>query len=82
MEMLQEIFAQALISGKIQIAFHSGELAITDVLEGICYQTLTKIKAIIQDDSLKDEACFMQIEEIVCALEEVGIDCGIRHDFG
>ena len=82
MELFQEIFAQAVISGKIQIAFHDGEQTIAEILDSTCYQALARIKAIIQDDSLSDRECFEKIEEIVCVLEKIGISCGCRHDFG
>jgi len=52
------------------------------VIEMQCYQVLERIKAIIKDDSLEDPECFDRIEEIVCALEDIGINCGGRHDFG
>lgn len=48
----------------------------------MCYQALEKIKAVVQDDSLSDGECFMRIEEIVCALEDLGSGGGPRHDFG
>lgn len=52
------------------------------IVESICYQALKKIKAIIEDDSLDDPECFMKIEQIVCALENIGSSGGTRHDFG
>ena len=55
---------------------------VSEVIEGRCYQALQRIKAIIQDDSLEDPACFQKIEEIVCALESIGSNGGGRHDFG
>lgn len=47
-----------------------------------CYQALQKIKAVIQNDSLTDNECFMKIEEIICAFEALGSGGGSRHDFG
>jgi len=41
-----------------------------------------KIKAVIEDDSLEDRDCFIKIEEIVSAFEDIGSTCGPRHDFG
>lgn len=55
---------------------------ITQIIEMECYKTLQKIKTVLEDDSLEDSACFMKIEEIVCAFEEMGVNCGDRHDFG
>lgn len=37
---------------------------------------------ILADDALSDETCFAKIEAIVSLLEELGVDCGSRHDFG
>ena len=56
--------------------------SLVDLIELNCYQTLKKIKAIIEDDSLDDPECFYRIEQIVCAFEEIGSDGGNRHDFG
>lgn len=82
MELFEEIFTQAISSGKIQVTFRGMEDTVAEVMDRICYQTIAKIKAVIQDDSLSDRECFAKIEEIVCALEEIGINCGSRHDFG
>ena len=42
---------------------------------------LRKIRDILADDTLDDPACFARIEAIVSLLEDLGIDCGERHDF-
>lgn len=34
------------------------------------------------DETLSDETCFAKIEAVVSLLEELGIRCGGRHDFG
>lgn len=44
-------------------------------------RALLKIRDILADDTLSDENCFHRIETIVCLLEDLGIDCGARHDF-
>lgn len=41
--------------------------------------TLQKIKAVLEDDSLDD---FMCVEAIVLVFESTGISVGYRHDFG
>ena len=82
MVLLKEIFLQALNSGEISVSFSSAEGSIADVINGKCYQALQKIKAVMEDDSLGDQECFMKIEEIICVLEEVGSSGGFRHDFG
>ena len=82
MELLQQIFLQAVRTGEIFVTFSGAESSIAEVINGKCYQALQRIKEIVQDDSLADDACFMKIEEIVCALEEIGSNGGSRHDFG
>ena len=52
------------------------------LVEMKCYQAIQSIRRILADDSLEDPECFYRIEEIVCALENVGADGGGRHDFG
>lgn len=47
-----------------------------------CFHALAKIKCILEDDSLRDEECFYQIEEIINIFEDLGSECGNRHDFG
>ncbi len=43
---------------------------------------MREIRGIIRNDALDDADCFEMIEKIVCLLEEKGINCGGRHDFG
>ena len=45
-------------------------------------RALLRIRDILADDTLSDESCFQRIEAIVSLLEDLGIDCGGRHDFG
>lgn len=45
-------------------------------------RALLRIRDILADGSLSDETCFWKIEAIVSLLEELGVDCGGRHDFG
>ena len=45
-------------------------------------RALLRIRDILADDSLSDERCFQKIEAVVTLLEELGISCGGRHDFG
>jgi len=82
MELYKEILSHVLAHAEVQITFPGGEPDIAKVVEGTCYQALQKIKAIIEDDSLENEACFMKIEQIVCVFEEIGSNGGSRHDFG
>lgn len=52
------------------------------LVEMKCYQTIRQIYDIVSDDTLEDAECFQRVEEIVCALDELGIGGGGRHDFG
>ena len=82
MELYKEILAHALMYGEIQITFRGQEPDISRIVEGTCYKALQRIKAVIEDDSLEDNECFMKIEEIVNVLEDIGSGGGNRHDIG
>lgn len=45
-------------------------------------RALLRIRDILADETLSDETCFAKIEAVVSLLEELGICCGGRHDFG
>ena len=47
-----------------------------------CFSALSKIRALLADNSMDDPECFERIERIVCEMESLGLDCGGRHDFG
>ena len=81
-DLLGDILAKAIAAGQIQISFNGIGRTVAGVVEGECFQVIQKIKAILEDDSLDDPECFYKIEEIVCALEEIGSNGGNRHDFG
>ena len=82
MDLYKEILIHALSNGEITIKFPNEVTDIEKIIEGACYSTLCKIKAILDDDNLDDTECFERIEEIVCAFEEIGSNGGFRHDFG
>lgn len=78
MELYQEILCHVLANETVQISFPQLENTdVTKIVELRCYQALHKIKAILEDGE-----CFQQIEAIVCTFEELGSNCGSRHDFG
>jgi len=81
-DLFADILTQAIATGEIQISCSGMDRTIAEVVEGECFQTIKKIKAIIDDDSLDDRDCFCKIEEIICALEGIGSNGGNRHDFG
>lgn len=51
------------------------------LVEMKCYQLIQKIHEIVSDDTLDDPECFWRIEQIICALEEFGIDGGRKTRF-
>lgn len=44
-------------------------------------RALLRIRDILADGGLSDEACFAKIEAVVSLLEALGVSCGGRHDF-
>lgn len=82
MDLYKEILTHILAHEDINITFPNLRIDAERIVEMACYRALKKIKAIIEDDSLSDEMCFIKIEKIIYALEEVGGNGGIRHDFG
>lgn len=51
------------------------------VIQNIAYQTLEKIKLILEEDQLDDRECFVRIEKIIRLYKKIGSSCGSRHDF-
>lgn len=45
-------------------------------------RALRSIQEILAVDTLDDPECFHRIEAIVSLLEDMGLSCGGRHDFG
>ena len=82
MKLYQEILAHYLSQQDAQILFPDLHLDAYAVIESECLQIIQEIQTIIVDDCLDDPECFMRIEKIVSILEDHGIDCGTRHDFG
>ena len=82
MKLDAEILAHLLSQENAQIVFPDLQLNAAEIIELQCYQTLCKIRQILQDESLDDQNCFERIEQIVCEFEAIGSSCGNRHDFG
>lgn len=81
MEMWQEIFCNILQQEKTEIIFPQAP-DFGKVFENKCYRALCEIKAVLEDDSISDEDCFMKIEEIMSVFSRLGSPVGNRHDFG
>lgn len=82
MELYKEILLHALSQEPMSILFPQLQITAEQLIESVCYRALQRIKAIIEDDSLTDESCFLKIEEIINTLEDIGLYAGPRHDFG
>ncbi len=54
------------------------DTTLTEIAHDLCFQTLAKIHGIVTSD-LSDFEC---LEQIVCALEDINLSGGSRHDFG
>lgn len=80
-DLYKEILIKVLQNEEAEIRFPNLKLSAEEIVEMVSYRALKNIKKIIQDDSLTDEQCFTQIEEIICVLEKIGSDGGSRHDF-
>lgn len=84
MELYNEILIQVLSEKIADIILEHISINIDadQLVQETCYQTLQRIKTIVEDDTLDDPECFHRIEKIVCTLEERNISTGSRHDFG
>lgn len=82
MQLYKEILTQILSNQEIHITFPNLNINPTVIIQSESYQALQKIKAVIHDDSLTDNECFMKIEEFICVFEALGSNGGTRHDFG
>ena len=82
MDLYREMLIHALGHENICVTFPQLQTPPAQLVENACYIAIQKIRAILCDDELSDADCFAKVEEIVCALEEAGVNCGNRHDFG
>ncbi len=79
-----ELWRELLVSGLQDESYKLnciGDNTLKKIIKDKCYKALLGIKQVIDDEKLKDEDCFIKIEEIICKLVEDGIFCD-RHDFG
>lgn len=82
MEFYKDILINILSESHVEVTFPNIQVEISELVELKCFQTLKRIKAVIEDDSLDDIDCFNRIEEIIRTLENIGSNGGLRHDFG
>ena len=81
MELYKEILSKVLENEEIQVVFPHLKINAAEIVAEKSYAALLKIKKILEDTKLGDDECFEKIEEIVRVFEELGSDCGARHDF-
>lgn len=77
MELYEEILCET-IAREVIPSLHLDTAALVELK---CYQAILEIRKIVADPALDDSECFHRVEEIVNALEEIGIGSGPRHDF-
>ena len=82
MELAVELLAKLLERREINVSFPTLDLTAKDLLESASYRALCQIQAILKDDDLSDPEYFQKIEAVVQTLEDMGVSCGNRHDFG
>ena len=82
MDLLYEILARIIEQEAAKTMSSDLRIRALEMVDMQCYWTLKKIKAIIEDESLDDPECFLRVEAIINAIEDVGVACGARHDFG
>ena len=82
MDLYLDLLVKILAKGEVQIHFSGIDLDVNRLICEKCYQALSEIKKVIEDDTLEDPECFTRIEKIVCVLEALGSNGGTRHDFG
>ena len=82
MKLSVEILAHLLSQENAQIVFPELKINAGEIVEMQCYQALCRIREIVRDDTLEDKECFERIERIICELEAIGSNGGMRHDFG
>ena len=75
------MLAKFLENDKTAQIFLNYETSIEQIVKSECYMALEKIQAVVRNDSLSDPECFTRVEEIICALEDIGGNCGSRHDW-
>lgn len=81
MDLFQELLLE-ICREKIQIEMREWDLEqIGAQVNKAALQLLQQIKLILEDDAFSDSACFHQIEALVCAFEQAGLDIAYRHDF-
>lgn len=82
MDLFTQLFIKALEGQKVEVAFTNESFDLKESIESASVAALGRIREILKDTTLEDPECFKKIEAIVCEYEALGLDCGVRHDFG
>ena len=82
MDLAIQLLSKLLERRQIRVTFPDLNLTAQEMVEASSYQALCQIREILRDDSLSDPECFEKIERFVCLFEQIGSNCGSRHDFG
>lgn len=70
MDMQAALLAAIVSRGECTVTFSN--LDLNALMETQCYTMLKQIKAVLEDDSLEDPACFQRIEAIMDIFEGSG----------
>lgn len=81
MDVYQDILVRLFQRSDLHLTISGLSGGLPELTEMRCFQAIQRIRAILNDESLSDEECFMHVEEIVNTLEDLGTDGGSRHDF-
>jgi hypothetical protein len=82
MKLFQEMLVKLLEKETAQVTFPDLDTDPAKLIELKSYWALSRIKRIIEDDSLSDAECFQKIEQILQTFEALGSGGGNCHDFG
>ena len=81
MEQELQMLAKLLIERGAAVRIDCGGVDLNALMESRYRQALTEIRAVLDDGTLDDPACFRRIEQIVEIFEDLGPGGGSRHDF-
>lgn len=81
MDLYKELLTSVLSRSAAQVKFPDVTINPSEIVEGECYQILQEIKDILENETLEDSECFLQIECIMQVMESRGITIANRHDF-
>ena len=81
MELYAQILSKILENKEVNVIFPEIKINANEIIENECYKALCEIRAIIDDDKISDEECFLRIEKIIQLFEKWDCLEGYRHDF-